>query len=142
MFWGLIILNCTIKTRRIYFCAATKGIRPKISFTLVLLVHVPYPTFPQLSSFKSFGYLIFPFFAIIKLDIGKREITQNQKIDPSMTCPPAPSIRVLMVQLSIINMKNILSTFARNNLNHTCFDGTIKYHQPPTKFTHFMQKYP
>ena len=33
-----------------------------------------------------------------------------------MTYPPAPSIRVLMVQISIINMKNILSTFARNNL--------------------------
>ena len=65
----LIILNCTIKTRRIYFGAATKGITPKISFTLVLLVHVPYPTFPHLSSFKSFGYLIFPFFAIIKLEL-------------------------------------------------------------------------
>ena len=65
MFWGLIILNCTIKTRRIYFGAANKGIKPKNSFTLVLLVHVPYPTFPQLSSFKSFCYFIFPFFAII-----------------------------------------------------------------------------
>jgi len=93
MFCGLIILNCTIKTRRIYFCAATKGITPKNSFTLVLLVHVPYPTFPQLSSFKSFGYLIFPFFAIIKL--MEREITEIK------------IIRVLMVQLSIINMKNM-----------------------------------
>ena len=69
MFCGLIILNCTIKTRRIYFGAATEGIRPKISFTLVLLVHVPYPTFPQLSSFKSLDFLIFPFFAI-KLEMA------------------------------------------------------------------------
>ena len=91
MFCGLIILNCTIKTRRIYFCAATQGITPKISFTLVLLVHVPYPTFPQLSSFKSFCYFIFPFFAIIrtvikiKLKFAKNYLYQqlvytNQKI--------------------------------------------------------------
>ena len=66
MFWGLIILNCTIKTRMIYFGAATEGITPKISFTLVLLVHVPYQPFLNCLSFKSFGYLIFPFFAIIK----------------------------------------------------------------------------
>jgi len=69
MFCGLIILNCTIKTRMIYFGAATEGIIPKNSFTLVLLVHVPYPTFPLLSSFKSFGFLIFPFFAI-KLEMA------------------------------------------------------------------------
>ena len=76
----------------IYFCVATKGIRPKISFTLVLLVHVPYPNFPQLSVSKSFGYLIFPFFAIIKLE-KKLHKSKSMCFDGTVK--------------SIINMKNM-----------------------------------
>ena len=63
--------------------------------------------------FQKFWLFNFSIFCNNKIRNGNEKLHKSKDWPPSMTCPPAPSIRVLMVQLSIINPHTKKATFAR-----------------------------